>query len=197
MGDSYLIGCLTLAQSVRQFEESKKIDLVCMVTPDVSNEAIQELKNFYDRVVPVEYIQIDRNKIRHSQDKVKDIYAKAFTKINCLQLIEYKKVLMIDVDMLVIKRKFFKIFDVKTPASPFIGCLVFYKKDILEIYKKEYSELKHGSIVPKKYYYINCQKLYDKYNIKTMAHIGIESTIMLFEPNLEDFNNLKAIVASD
>ena len=194
MGDSYLIGCLSLAQSIKQFKRSRKIDLICMVTPDISNEAIQELNKYYDRVVPVDYIEVDKNKIKHFQEKVKEIYAKTFTKINCLKFTEYKKILMMDVDMLVINKSFFKIFKVNTPASPFIGCLVFYKPELLDIYKKIYSELKHGSLVPEKYYDIDCQELYKEYNIIKMAPIGIESTICLLEPSLKDFNELKSIL---
>lgn len=196
ISDDYLIGCITLAQSIRQFKKSKKVDLICMVTPDISKDAINELSNFYDRVISIEYIEIASSKIKHSQESVKNIYAKAFSKINCLQFTEYKKVLMMDVDMLVVNKRFFRIFKVNTPAAPYIGCLVFYKKDILEIYKKEYSELKHGSRVPNKYYNINPNELYQKYNIKNMAPIGIESTIFLVEPNLDDLNSLKTIVKS-
>ena len=196
INDEYMIGCIMLAQSIRQFKESKKIDLICMVTPDISAEAIRDLKQFYDRVVPVDYIQVDRSQIRHSQDKLKDIYSKTFTKINCLRFTEYKKVIMIDVDMLVVRKKFFTLFDVKTPAAPYVGCLVFYKKNILEIYKKEYSELEHGHLVPRKYYDMDCKSLYHKHNITMMADLGIDSTIIILEPNLDDFNKLVAIVQS-
>jgi hypothetical protein len=103
---------------------------------------------------------------------------------------------MMDVDMLVIRKEFFKIFKVKVPAAPFIGCLVFYKPEIYKIYQEIYSELNHGSKVPDKYYNLDCQKLYKDYNITKMAQIGIESTIFLLEPNLQDYNNLKEIVAS-
>ena len=36
INDEYLIGCLMLAQSIRQFKESNGIDLICMVTPGLN-----------------------------------------------------------------------------------------------------------------------------------------------------------------
>jgi alpha-N-acetylglucosamine transferase len=194
ISDDYLIGCITLVESIRQFKKSKMVDLICMVTPDISEEAINELKKFYDKVVLVDYIEMDIKQIKHSDEKTRKIYAKTFTKINCLKFIEYDKIVMMDVDMIVVKEDFLNIFKVKAPAVIYIGCLVFYKPEVLDLYKKIYSELKHGELVPKKYYDMDCAELYKKYNINKLAPIGIESTLCLFKPNMKDYNNLLHIV---
>jgi hypothetical protein len=193
INDDYLPGCITLAYSIECANKKlrKEIDLICMVTHDISYEAKQDLLQYYDKVIDIEYIEIGIENIKHSKEKIKYIYSKAFTKINCLKLTNYKKILQIDVDMIVIKETFFNLFNINTPASPFVGCLVFYKKDIIKYYKKIYEKyLSNGLLIPKKLYDINCSKLYKKNNIDKMSYLGIESTIILLEPNIDDYNNI-------
>jgi hypothetical protein len=197
ISDNYLPGCISLAFSIEKanMKLRKEIDLICMVTEEISEECIKDLEQYFDRVIRVPYIEVDVKTINHSKDKVKNIYAKAFTKVNALQFTEYKKVFQVDVDMLVIKDDFFNIFSMKAPASPFVGCLVFYKPEVLKYYKKIYKDLKHGHLVPKHLYDIDCKKLYAKYKIEKMAYLGVESTVFLFEPNMKDYENLKRIVS--
>ena len=52
-GDKYMLGIFTSAYSVKKTET--KHDLVCMVTPDVSEAAIKELSKLI-KVVKIEYL---------------------------------------------------------------------------------------------------------------------------------------------
>lgn len=197
INDNYLPGCVAFAYSVKMANKKlrNEIDLICMVTKDISQLAIDDLKLYYDRVELVDIIEMNMDKMNHSKEDVKNIYAKAFTKINCLKFIEYKKVLQMDVDMLVIKEEFFSIFNLNTPACPFVGCLVFYKKDILDYYNMIYNNyLTHGGLIPKKLYDIDCKKLYKKYHINNMGFIGVESTIIMLKPSITDYNNMIEII---
>src|SRR5437870_4471464 len=55
LGDSYMPGLLTLAHSIRKM--GSKIDLVIMITDDVSQHARDLLLKIYTKIVKVPYIQ--------------------------------------------------------------------------------------------------------------------------------------------
>jgi len=200
ISDAYLIGCLTLAQSILSFKESHSFDLVCMVTPDISQDAINELKKYYTYVKLVDYINIKIERIKHSNEEIKKIYSKTFTKFQALTLTQYKKIILMDVDMLVIRKEFFNIFNIQTPAVPFSGCFVFnkYKTKLNELYNKLYPKLKHGELIPPSYYDYDCYKIYKQNNINKIASTYIESAIGLWEPNISDYKKIiKILYSSD
>ena len=52
-GDRYVPGVYLSAYSLKKL--NTKYDIVCMVTDDVSNEAIQHLKPVVDRIIKIKY----------------------------------------------------------------------------------------------------------------------------------------------
>jgi hypothetical protein len=59
-GDRYLKGVLVGGHSVRKHSnycKENKCDIVCMITPDVSNSAYEILKRVFDRIIEVPYIE--------------------------------------------------------------------------------------------------------------------------------------------
>ena len=57
LGDSYIPGAIVLAQSL--INCGSKADRVCLITPDVSEEAKKLLQMFFNKVKVVDYIQVN------------------------------------------------------------------------------------------------------------------------------------------
>ena len=125
-GDSYLPGILLLGSSIRKLmpkEYEKYITLCCMVTNDVSKEARSLILKIYDRVIDVDYLQIPSSLIKHKNPNTRNIYSKTFTKLRIFEMREYDKIVFLDSDMLVLKKEFFSLFNLNTPAAVFLGKL--------------------------------------------------------------------------
>ena len=119
-GDDYIPGALVLAKSLRKWvinggsddvtndntsvTSDNNIQLWCMCTNDVSAAALDILKQYYDNVILVPYLQKDVIEMRTK--KQQDIYggwiSKSFTKWNIFnpELFPTSKVLFIDADMI-------------------------------------------------------------------------------------------------
>jgi alpha-N-acetylglucosamine transferase len=194
MGDSYLPGVLTLGYSIRKVapELSKQVDLVCMVTPDISEQAKKDILTIYDKVIPIEYIEISADEVRHKDIPTRKIYGKTFTKLTCVKLTQYKKILLMDADMIVVKPELFHLFSLTTPAGVFMGCGKPYTEEDLIKHDKLYCDyIKHGKKIERRYLDEKCSR-YNKligHDSKAVFN-GVESTILVIEPNLEDFNNM-------
>jgi alpha-N-acetylglucosamine transferase len=187
MGDNYLPGCLVLAKSILEKTKPNNIDLVCMVTPDVTLTAKNDLKKYYDVVLDVDYISIDPNLVYLKNPKIKQIYSNTFTKLHCLNLTNYNKILLIDSDMIVLDEKIFSVFEYDTPCAVFVNCESSYKN--LEKFKKLYKKYikSPGKKVNKKMYHMNC----DDQNTKDKpGKIFVESSICLLSPSTEDYENM-------
>jgi hypothetical protein len=154
MGNTnYFYGAMVLGYSLKKV--NSKYDTIIMVTPDVPKEQIIELKKYY-KIVNVNYVDIDTGIIKnYEKSRFKDV----FTKFQCFKLIEYKKILMIDIDMLVLKNMD-HLFNLEAPAA----CL-------------RRHDLKHG------------QKIDERYIVKNKKLIGgINAGLMLLTPNIDEYN---------
>ena len=139
-GDSYLPGVLLLGTTIRAMLKTtpyKNIELCCMVTEDVSASAKELIKKVYDQIIPVDYIQVDPKLIRHNIPAIRAIYAKTFTKLRIFEFSQFRKVLFLDADMLVLKPDIFGLFNLDTPAAIFMGHLT---ADPRDRYFKEFTE---------------------------------------------------------
>ena len=139
-GDSYLPGILLLGSSIKKIMPElyeKYITLCCMVTNDVSPEARALISKLYDRIIDVDYLQISPKLIKHKNPNTQYIYSKTFTKLRIFDMTEYDKVLFLDSDMLVLKKEFFSLFNLNTPAAVFLGKL---SNNPSDRYFKEFKE---------------------------------------------------------
>jgi alpha-N-acetylglucosamine transferase len=196
MGDNYLAGVLMLAQSLIQCDPKlvQKIDLVCMVTPDVSDIAKKDILQIYSRIIETDYLEVPINYITHKNPHTAKIYSKAFTKINVLkECTDYDKIVYCDADMLILDRKFYNLFTLDTPAGVYLGCYKpFYDKEQYENYIREVCpKVKHGELIDPKYNFIKTCN-YDKAALAKKAYyLGVESSIMVLKPSLKDYKDIR------
>jgi len=204
-GDSYLPGILLLGSSIRKVmpkEYKKYITLCCMVTNDVSKEACGLISKIYDRVIDVEYLQIPLNLIKHKNPNTQHTYSKTFTKLRIFDMTEYDKVLFLDSDMLVLKKEFFSLFNLNTPAAVFLGKL---SNNPSDRYFKEFKEngklfrqfqtkycnwkgkdnVLHGNLIP-------YDKKYENEHISN--GMNIETSVLLIKPSKYMMNEVNKYV---
>ena len=209
-GDSYLPGILLLGSSIRKImpkEYKKYITFCCMVTHDVSKEARGLISKIYDRVIVVEYLQIPPSLIKHKNPNTQNTYSKTFTKLRIFEMTEYDKVLFLDSDMLVLKKDFFSLFNLNTPAAVFLGKLSNNPSDryfkefkengkLFKQFQNKYCNWKnnknnnnslHGNLIP-----------YDKkYENEQISNgMNIESSVLLIKPSKYMMNEVNKYVAN-
>ena len=117
-GGSYEPGALVVAQSLKALKT--RHDVVCMVTADVPAETRARLKEsaLYDAVVDVPYITQKTRPFTSSHQV--EMYGgwidHSFTKWNCLLLTQYRRVLLVDADI-VAMANCDDLFELRPPAA--------------------------------------------------------------------------------
>lgn len=122
LGDSYIPAALVLAKSVRDC--GSEADLVVMVTPDISDNGKKALSMFFDKVIEINYVKVKN--WRTIKQTTREYLNLVFTKFHVFNLLEYKKVILIDADALVLKHPD-HLFTMNTPA----GCYLENKSHII------------------------------------------------------------------
>lgn len=108
INEKYVPASIVLAESLKKI--GCLADLVMMIDENISEDTVNLLKMFYDKIIKVEKIVI----------KNKDVVQKyLITKIQGLKLTEYEKIALIDVDSIIISNPN-KIFSYKVPAGQYI-----------------------------------------------------------------------------
>jgi hypothetical protein len=200
LGDSYIPGAIVLAQSL--INCGSKADRVCLITPDVSEEAKKLLQMFFNKVKVVDYIQV--NNWRADGQQIMKYLSLVFTKFHVFNLLEYKKIILIDADALVLKYPD-HLFSLPAPA----GCLLenqenFIYYDVcgnyifppgpIKWYEKFCKIAAHGKLIPK--------ELTDDVK-NNMKNTGIGGGLILLEPKVGEldaiinnvsFGNMKYLV---
>jgi hypothetical protein len=114
---SYLLGALAAAFSIKQTGSPN--DVVLMVT-DIPNDMISLAKQVFDKIYSVPYIKVNDRPLR--TEKQRERYGSwmsvACTKWNCLALVEYKKVMFVDADKIILTNVD-HLFELPTPAGTF------------------------------------------------------------------------------
>lgn len=94
--DSYSVGALTLAASLRRVGTTRQ--LVCMVTKGVGEGMIKCLEKKFDHVVKVE--ELDSNDAANLKLLDRHDLGITFTKIRCWTLTQFTKCVLLDADVL-------------------------------------------------------------------------------------------------
>ncbi|OCK84209.1 glycosyltransferase family 8 protein [Lepidopterella palustris CBS 459.81] len=119
MTDSYLPGAAVLAHSLRDAGAKKK--LAVLVTLDtLSADTISKLKELYDYIIPVDPIRTPNPANLYHMDRA-DL-AFAFTKISLWRQVQFRKIVYLDSDIVVLRApdELFAL-DVPFAAAPDVG----------------------------------------------------------------------------
>ncbi|QHB21763.1 P13 [Artaxa digramma nucleopolyhedrovirus] len=103
LNDDYVPGAVALAKSL--LLTGTEHDLICMVTPHISQEAVDTLAQVYDKIVRVDCLHYKcPPMLTKRQNQMYGPWIEyAFTKWQCLNLVQYKKIVYLDADHLVVK----------------------------------------------------------------------------------------------
>lgn len=156
----YLAGTLVLGFSL--METASKYDRVILVTPDVQQEYRIYLKKFYTHIIEVDYI--DANPSIFLEEDTR--FTKVFTKLQCLGLVQYQKIIVLDSDMIILKN-IDHLFSLETPAA------------CLRIYEHPYDH-PYGMKIP-----------LEKMCTDGKLFGGINAGLMLLEPNLMEWDEIQ------
>ena len=194
LGDRYIPGDIVLAHSIRRLES--EADLVVLVTPDVSEDGKRLLATFYDKIVLVDPIIVPNWRVKKQPYRLYLNYV--FTKFHLFNL-EYKKVLMIDADALIIKHPD-HLFTLEAPA----GSLIEYKEEFITYDKNGNYILQPNNKI--KWYDTYCKccahgkkipKQYTDNVAKDIRNSGIGASIVLLSPKKGELDAIIKDVTTD
>lgn len=125
-GDNYVAGALVQAYTLK-IKYKTKYDVNVMVTKDVSDQAKDDLAILFDKIIPIDYIEIKNKELKryigefHKRKWGKymsnyDWLDLVLTKFNVMRLVEYEKVCFLDADVIAMLNPD-NIFMYKTPAG--------------------------------------------------------------------------------
>ncbi len=114
--DSYIPGALVLAYRLRKM--GTQADLVCLVTPQITQVGRQTLKEVFDQVVVVDEVFIHHKMAHERQDR-----PFLFTRFQALRLCEggglglhYDKIVLLDADIMPLSH-YDQLFSLPAPAG--------------------------------------------------------------------------------
>ena len=187
LGDLYISAAIVLAQSL--INCGSKADRVVLVTPDVSEDGKKILQMYFNKVKVIDYVNVSNWRVKKQpQRKYLNL---VFTKFHIFNLVEYKKIILIDADALVLKYPD-HIFSLNAPAGCFLedkdlfinydekGNYVFPKGPI-KWYHKYCKTAPHGNLIPKEYT--------DRVK-QNFQNSGIGGGLLLLEPKLGEFDEI-------
>lgn len=180
-GPGYIPGLIALNNSLAK--SKTPYDFVLMITPDIDREVVSP---YCTRIVEIE--EINAPTINLKSEKQTAMYgswiSSSFSKFACLSLVEYDKVLFLDLDVIVLENMD-SLFELNAPAGTF-GWPTEKEKGGKKGLTNIYKHLKHGDIVPNQL----IQQGLNGY------HVAIAST-MLLKPGLDDFKRFKQLIKAE
>lgn len=188
LGDLYIAGAIVLAHSIRKCGSS--VDLVVLVTPDVSEEGKNVLRTYFTHVIEVKYVTVPNWRTKKQQHR--KYLELVFTKFHVFNLVQYEKILLIDADALVLKYPD-HLFTLNAPAGCFLedkDLIISYDKEgnyvlpssgKFEWYNKYCECCRHGNSIPK--------ELTDRVK-NDQKNSGIGGGLLLLEPKKGEFESI-------
>uniref|UniRef100_A0A7S4V1T2 Hexosyltransferase n=1 Tax=Alexandrium monilatum TaxID=311494 RepID=A0A7S4V1T2_9DINO len=108
---NYLVGAMVLGYSLKR--TGSRHSRVCLYTDDVPAGHVEILSRLWD-CRPIEHVDACVRSLSFSEKE--DRFEKVFTKLRGMQLTEFEKVLMMDIDLLV-RSNIDELFDLPAPAA--------------------------------------------------------------------------------
>lgn len=90
----YVLGALVLGHSLRR---SSQVARVCLVAPEVAPESLELLRHIWDCRAG-EHVGVAKDLETFGE---RHRFAKVFTKLRAMELVDFEKVLVMDIDLLV------------------------------------------------------------------------------------------------
>jgi len=182
--DSYLPGALVFAYALRL--QNTKADLICIVSDNISEYAINSLKLVYNDVIVIDEVYVPHDRRQERQDR-----PFLFSRFNAFRLgidgdlnKKYEKIMIADCDLLPL-HNYDELFDLPAPAGIIPESL--YLQGTWK-WHDVYFDVPHGTLIPKK---ITDRIKEDKQNM------GVNASLYLFEPSskfyesiMEDLDNV-------
>jgi len=175
-GDKYGFGAVITSFSLKH--TGTPWDIVCMVTPDVSEE-MQKMISTVARVVKIDYLEFPTRALKTQRQE--DIYgswnSQSYTKAQCLTLWEYNKIIFLDADIIVVQN-IDHLFELNAPAATFSSPWGY-----------EYDE--HGPFMLTGYPNEHGKPVLYETIMKNMNSGGFTliGSLMLLEPSKNNYNN--------
>jgi hypothetical protein len=188
LGDLYISAAIVLAQSLIKL--NTKADLVVLVTNDVSENGKKILRQFYDKVIEVKYITVKNWRVKKQPHRKYLEYV--FTKFHIFDLTQYKKILLIDADAIILKHPD-HLFSLNAPAGCYLkdkdlfisydkfGNYVLPTNDKIKWYDEMCRCCGHGKSIPKE----ETDKV-----LKDKNNAGIGGGLMLLEPKKGELDDI-------
>ena len=164
----YLTGALVLGYSL--MKTGTQYDRVILVTPDVSNEYQLYLSKVFTHVIKIEYVKVSPSIFSDENTR----FSNVFTKLTCLSLTQYDKIILLDLDMIV-AHNFDHVFKLRPPAA----CL-----------KKNY--VSYGKIIPRK---MICDNPTKGEGNKLVG--SINAGLMLLKPDNKEWDEIKKDISQN
>lgn len=182
-GDTYVPGVVCAAESIRK--NGSLHDIVCMVTPDVSERARLTLQ-LSATVIEIPYMRYESKPMMTARqmELYESWFSESYTKWYCLNFTQYKKILFIDADMLILQ-SLDHLFGLEAPAATFSTPWAREFDPESEFGLTDYPT-EHGSTVSHE-------------NIGRALRSGgytFIASLVLLEPSTEMYNRLVTIVES-
>lgn len=162
---NYVYGAIILCHSLRLTKT--KYDIVCLITNDLSTYK-DLLLTVFNKVVEVPYITRETNYNFKTKKSYQHWINNSYTKWNCLALVEYKKIIILDCDQIVFSN-IDHLFELNAPAA-ICEC---YNKKLNSIISWGDGDKLHGDIITSNVMY-NALLTEDKYLVM--------GSILLIEP---------------
>lgn len=192
--DSYLPGALVFAYGLRL--QNTENDLICIVSDNISQNAIESLKELYDDVLVIDEVYVPHERRHERQDR-----PFLFSRFNAFRLGEdgdlgkkYEKIIIADCDILPLNN-YDRLFDLPAPAG-----IINEKKEFCMEYEdgkyiipkavdnkgewlwhEVYKAYPHGSKIPK--------EISDRIN-DDKENMGVNASLMLFTPTMDLYKSI-------
>lgn len=152
----YVTGALVLGYSL--MKTNTQYDRVILVTSDVDAKHRTYLNKIYTHIINIDYININPTILIKEDTRFRDV----FTKLQALSLVQYDKIILLDLDMIV-ARNIDHLFKLRPPSA----CL-----------KRFY--VPYGKLIPK---HMICR------NDQLVG--SINAGLMLLEPDQDELESIK------
>lgn len=183
INEAYVVGACISAYIHRLFLRKNNIDskisIVIMVDDTIYNSHKTLLLRYFDKVILIPLIKIQYEEGYKPLLRYSKWLEFSLSKLYCLNLTEYSKILFIDIGILPISSEFYNLFELTPPGFVYFDPLAHVKKDMSYLY-----DCKHGS----KHKIENISSFMEYVKISTNKFVS--PSLFLLEPNESDYTDL-------